>query len=603
MNRIGVYVLLAMLAMALCAGCGDPLKADNGGNRGGNGGGGGGTTPSVPGGGGKVTVENLKTEYNDTPDKPGMRIFNISQAEVNAEEVTTQKTLGLWADDKFHIEGYNTSFNGTYANAGFTDVSLLYYNQPFEGEFKISARIRIVRAGGTSTGKGIHFGAYTIGASTPPPPDHEGPWWESTWTKENGKLTNPQIIEEDGERYQRFGGGQNSKGMGMFLRAEAVPNFRLYYSDQGASTTAGTGALGTPSLTELRLGKEYIYEISRERIDTDLPYGEEIPGAVHTVPGSNPPNRVPQFNGRYTFRLLDSKTYQPVQVKQGTAWTPVTFPTLGINQQYHPVGNTQISMSPALKEAVYAGVCISGTVAEISEIKVWTTDEDKGGQGMSWNYITQTGDTPIFKTPDTTPAYVPANYIMQPNFSPNNGLYVLYNEEKLWWWDKVGTGTDTWTGLVNAGYQIRVTPVSDRNILGVDPEFADENIRFEFYKVSEHFEGPAGAFGIAGVGAAVPDAQSAFSFDPAAMDALTNNVYELAALPGIKLHKTGVIKIDETKIQAGETRIGRFKIVARDLNLDVPPEDGGSVGPDDPNYSLMQTLPEYYFRVDVSRNN
>jgi len=508
--------LSAAIFLILLAGCGDPLKAPDNANVENSMGGGSTAALVIPGSGGKTTDDIiLDTDFNAGLNKPGMRIFPITQGEVSGDEITTQKTLGLWEDGKFHIEGFNASFNGTYANAGFTDVSLLYYDQPFEGEFKISARIRILRTGGVSTGKGIHFGAYS-------------------------PMGREYTDEATGETLPQFGGGQNSKGMGLFFRAESSPQFRLYYSDQFASTTAGTGPILT-ELIDLKIGKEYIYEVARSATE-------------------------------YTFSLLDSKTYEAV-VWRGNPPQPVALPSLRLDATTHPVGGTTISMHPSLKEAVYAGVCISGSAAEISQIRIWDN------ASALWDYKANdgagAGDEPVFATPATVPAYVPANYINQPAFVPLNAPAI-----DDWGNIRPGnqyifSGTYFWNQLLNTNHVITVTP-------SVNPDFADENIRFEFYPMGEPHE----AF------------KKPVEGNPGQYTVIEGDrPYSIPELPGRTGYGRGIITVDPDKLESGQPARANFKIVARDLNLDIP----GEKGLDAPDYSLKQTLPEYYFTIEITR--
>ena len=555
-------VLICVILSAFLIGCDDLLEAASGSVSDGNGSGGGSGALDIPGGVGLTTASpSFNTRYVDGltteeySGQPGMRISQLSQGEVNAAEITTQKTLGLWEDDKFHIEGFNTAFNGTYANAGFTDVSILYYNQPFAGDFKFSARVRILGVGGVSTGKGIHFGAYT-------PLEKPG-------------ADNPDkgILIEDGTgiRYPEFKPSQNSKGMGIFLRAEARPQFRLYYSSADNSTTAGTSQIS--DLIDLRLGKEYIYEITRSI----------LPTAVHT-PGSSPgANSQIEYKLAYGFKILDSKTGSPVRVHVNNTIGSLGFvQTLAIDAALHPVGGTSIAMHSALSTdpmTVYPGICISGSKAEISQIKVWTPVED-GGSGMDWDYgipiydpddpskIIGTyadGDDPIFKTPDTIPAYVPAESFNNPSFIPPKSVTVRNNENVFIWTSNTASSLN-WTALANYNFKIQILPT-------VSPWYADENIRYEFFMITP--EGADNPFSITG----------------------TDPYPEIPELPGREVYAQGIVSIDTDKIDPDATVSAQFKILARDLNLDIPGPDGiGS-----PDYSLLQTLPEYYFRIEVTR--
>jgi len=555
--------VFAAVLIIMLGGCGDSLVSpkDFSGESG-EGGGGGGLSMIVPGSGGKTIADlNLDQTLNSVPcacvgecvdvsvcgRKYGMRIAALTQVDVNKEEITTQQTLGLWEDGKFRIVGFGTGFNGGFQNAGFVDALILYYDQPFEEEFKISARIRINRTGGVSTSKGVHVGAY------------------SNMDRE------PE--EEDGKWIPAWGANQFSKGLGMFFRAESAPQFRMYYSDApGTSTTAGTGPM-LPALLDLQLRKEYIYEVARVKINASEPYSVD--------------------NARYTFQLLDSKTYLPVVWTTANPPQPVPMPSLNLNATHHPVGNTFVQKHESLKGKVYAGVCLPGTVAEVSQVKIWTST-DNGGNGMAWTYGVWDadrnligpgfGDEPIFSTPDTIPAYVPANYIALPKeddegtVTESRGTVLptkrskLVDSENVFIFDNRGIGTQ-WGGLVMQGYTITIIPA-------VDPGFAHEEIHFELFPMetlhkafTDTANGNRARIAGSGGGQELRDGDGA----------LVNETF-----------KEWKISFNPDDIESGETVSARFKLVARDLELDRDHMD-------DPDYSQLQTLPEYSFRIQITK--
>ena len=555
---------------------------------GGGGGGGAGADPVVPGSGGRkvseIKAENPDfTKYNDKPGEPGMRIAAVTQLEAIGDDVTTQETLGLWGDNKFHIEGYGSTFNGTFANAGFTDAMILYYDQLMEGEFKISARIRIKRAGGVSTGKGINIGAYSN--------------------------TDGGIV--DG--VPKWKAGQGSKGMGLFLRAEAQAQFRIYYSDQFASTTAGTSAVLTPELMDVKLTKEYVYEVARVKIDPSKPEDAIITyhdGGANTAAGAI---KKTSRNLMYTFKLMDSKTYDsavyrpakplpnalPVQLPIATAnyfpyggtWddagaftqspytasdlannTPNFTTGIPIDSNRHPVGNTTIEMAQALRGPVYPGISITGAVVEISQIKIWTSAEH-GGNGMNWNYGDEntpgSGDKPIFETPDTTPAYVPANTFelrIEPKKNGNQPNFIKDGVNVFAW-----NGTDSgahWQGLKDNNYKMDIETA-------VTPTYADENIYYQLFPIG------------------VPD--PAFIGNDGKVT-ISGDESRKQEVGGEKAYKKWTVSFDKEKIVPEATAGATFVLIARNLELDADEDIRKS-----PDYSLLQTLPEYRFRFEVTR--
>jgi len=537
------------------------------------GGGGGGSDPVVPGSGGRkvseITAENANfAQYNDKPGVPGMRIAALTKLESVGDDVTTQDTLGLWGDNKFHIEGAGSSFNGTFANAGFSEALVFYYNQLMPGEFKISARIRIRRAGGVSTGKGINVGAYI--------------------NKDMNGVSGGFI---DG--IPQWKDGQGSKGMGLFFRAEAQPQFRIYYSDQNASTTAGNAPVISPELLDLKIGKEYIYEVARVKIDPSKGKDEIITyqdGGTLTAPVMKESR-----NLMYTYKLMDSKTYSPVVTRwltglDGPGFYPVQLPqsaanyfpyvssdttptlvsntkTTGIpvDSNRHPVGNTTIEMAHALRGEVYPGISITGCVAEISQIKVWTSAEHDGN-GMDWDYgddITPgSGDEPIFKTPETIPAYVPANSFsieLRPNKTrtERNGLNVYAYTN--------GTTPAQWPSLQGSGYKIEI-------ITAVSPTYADENIYYQLFPIGT----PDNAF-----------------LDANGKVTISGDETGMQEVGAERAYKIWTVSFDKEKIVQNETARARFVLIARNLELDADKNI--------PEYSLLQTLPEYHFQIELTR--
>ena len=543
-----VFTAMIIITIVLFAGCGEtPAPPDDFSGSQNVGGGGEGAVPNVPGSGGRPVGAWLNKLYNADPaaGKPGLRISALTQGEISAEELTTQKTLGLWEDNKFHIEGIGAQFNGGYQNAGFVDVLLLYYDQPFEEEFKISARVRINRAGGVSTSKGIHVGAYSNMGRDP-------------------------IEDDDGNLIPNWFPQQGSKGIGLFLRAESRPQFRLYYSDQFASTTAGNSQL-LSELIDLNINKEYIYEISRVKINPALPFSEEV---ETRWPNANTVLRT--RNAQYEFKLLDSKTYLPV-VYRGNPPAAIALPVLPIDAPTHPVGGATIEMHPSVRGSVYAGVCISASVAEISQIKIWTT-AGHGGSGMNWDYraianedgsFTGAGDEPLFKTPDTIPAYVPANSIL-PYLAPTKQPSDQYPNENVFIWSSLNTPAQ-WPALAAANYTITLNPRPS-------PDFADNEIHYQLFYIpgTAHnaFLDNSGKIRIQGAGSR----QELLDDQSVVID---------------EAYKSYTIQFDPDKINGGETITAQFLLVARDLNLD---SDKGT-----PNYSLLQTLPDYLFRVQITK--
>ncbi|MCL2804616.1 MAG: hypothetical protein FWD26_01585 [Treponema sp.] len=562
-------IIAVLIFTAIIFGCTDTLTppgmAEN--QATGDGGGSGGPVV-IPGSGGKTTdTLELNKAYNAGPGKPGMRLVMITQAEsFDTSEITTTPALGLWEDDKFHIQGFTTGFGDGFRNQGFVDVAVLYYDQIFEDgeEFTISARIKIKRAGGVSTSKGVHFGAYTNRTLQ----DAQGNWVERI----------PSIVTPEGEVIQQWGPNQHTKGLGMFMRAEPSANYRMYYSCSLNSTTAATRPM-LPELDGLSLTREYIYVLSRH-------YSTPAFNTA-TTPASPTPATLPT----YTFKLLDSKTYTSA-VRRGLTLDNVYPPPLGLASTVHPVdGTTQISMHPSLRYGVYPGICIAASSVEISQIKVW----DKALTDAEWNFALHymSGDMddlsaavavqdntsgvlasaarkPIFWTPDTIPAYVPARYIRNhptfaPALNPVGGLR-----------ENVFRYAGTYNELVIAGGNIRITPTRE-------PDFSENTIYYEFFPVSAENHT---AFSFVGG----DPTGTVFTFDiwDGEKDIHGNDILKTKST-----HSRGLINVNLDAITPGTTANGWFKIVGRDLTLET---EAIKTSPD---YSLLQTLPEYYFKVEV----
>jgi len=613
----GALTLIALL-LALSFGCSDPLKPADGEARVGEGGGddGGSGGPEAPGG---MPLSKLDTSKNGSYGKadgtPGMRVFALSKGDIDYTAVTGPDTLGLWPDNKYHIMGMPT---GGYMNAGFDDALFLYYDKPFAKDetFRFSARVRITSVGGVSTGKGVHVGAYS--PSYFPYSDEGG--------SSPGSGLAPLIDETGESQVFNTGGANGSKGVGLFMRAEATPQFRLYYSSfPDGSTTAGNtqpyrlDTFTTPPaiptsvttrLMDLKVGKEYIYEITRAVLP--VIHDDDINETNLSA------RRIVQKMA-YGFRLLDSKTYMPVSfhpdprigsLNASGGWnTSTSHPasyelgagkgflvTVPVDSTFHPFG-TSVRIHPALREQnVFAGVCIPGSNVEVSEIKVWHDGT------ATWNYRdTQQADgtwrgigtEPDFKTEYTTPAYVPANTINSIEVygyntfnRPSGGGYanVVYADADNW--NSLATeqiqnlGPPTWADIIiSPAYAQRITPV-------IVPDFADDNIRFQIFRMDDDgdpnfpitMEGKEQYLALRN-----PDYEFTDFFDP---DNPAHQVYEYFFM-----------NVDETRIASGATVTARYKIIARDLNLDVPGEDGK----DAPDYSQKQSLPEFYFNLSITR--
>jgi len=285
----------------------------------------------------------------------------------------------------------------------------------------------------------------------------------------------------------------------------ALPAIRFYYSTDIASDTAVNFHAGTNGLQEFMVDldwkREYVYEVARR--------GNE-----------------------YIMTILNGKTY----TVERTTTLPETRNNDNNLKKIHP---RLINNNP-----VYAGICLMATSAEISEIRVWDKAEP------DWDYETESGDDePVYDTPRTTPAYVPASditMVANPNVSPTNQTY---NGKPI---KRFGWTSDFFSNTSNT---ITLTP-------SCIPAWADENIYFQWFTISSHDAMELEGINEAGAGA-------------------EGTTWE-----------QGKITINMNLLQAGNND-AVFLAVARNPDLDTP-EIMESL-----NYSLLQTLPEYYFLVRI----
>jgi len=258
-------------------------------------------------------------------------------------------------------------------------------------------------------------------------------------------------------------------------------------------------------LTNLDWKKEFIYEISRR-------------------------------NNQYIIRILNSKTYE---VESTT-----TLPE-NIDIETRPINGRLINGNP-----VYVGMCLMGSSAEISQIRVWKTTRPT----LIWNYLdedNQNNTPPEFKMPLTEPAYVPATNLSMtttPAAVPSDATDTKGRPMK-----------HILIGYATAGSNsngIDLMPV-------LEPAFANATIGFEWFTIEAH-----PAMTLVGAGE------------------------ELA--PGV--WQRGRIRMDPALITVGE-HDAIFLAVTRDPTLDTPEIK------ESPDYSLLQTLTEYYFRVRIRRTS
>jgi hypothetical protein len=87
----------------------------------------------------------------------GLALYSMTE---EVENATTQETLGRGEDGKYNIRGPVIS-NSNLNASGFADAMFVYYEAPFDGAFKMRARIRMTAYNSKSTSKGYLFGIFT----------------------------------------------------------------------------------------------------------------------------------------------------------------------------------------------------------------------------------------------------------------------------------------------------------------------------------------------------------------------------------------------------------------------------------------------------------
>ena len=468
-KTIIIAVFSILIAMFVFYSCGEPLVSKGVRLEQGDGSSG---AAVVPGSSGRMTTDDLDFY-------PELKII-VQDSDVDPEVVTTTATFGTWPDDKYRVQG-NVVGSSSLDSGGFTDCVLVYYDRPFTGDFKISARVRMTANAGLSTAKGFYLGAF------------------APQTGENGfRLTRTTLCI--GTLFR------TSNGSG------ALAALRFYYSTDSASDAAVFFHAGTNGLqelmTELDWKREYVYEFARR--------GDE-----------------------YIISILNSKTY----LVESTTILP--------EARNNDINLRKINPRLLGNQPVYAGINLMGTSAEISEIRVWDMAEP------DWDYLTETGSNPPeFETPATIPAYVPADTItlVSANIIPSANPTL------------VTAGVDKPIRSLNFSFSDFGSDNTINFRPGLLPAWRDENIFFEWITITSH------------PGMILTGAGTQYTQQGAA-----GSTWE-----------RGLITVERDKLNTGNND-AVFLIVARNIRLDTPERMA------QPDYALLQTLPEYYFRVRINR--
>jgi hypothetical protein len=356
-----ITVILAVIAIAII-GCQvelipDDVPLENSGSSG-NGGGNDGDDEDPRGG--KILdeglafysmpggIDDLDEGTYDTPKTIG-RIPLLSEGGTLVEGDEEGRLLG-----KYLIRGPSAVSTSKLDSGGFTDVAFLYYKTPLKDEFTIRARVLITAKAGDSSSKGYFFGAFT-----------------GEPILEGGVVTGYEALPST-----------TSLGAGILYRTNDTadnnsggPSMRPYFKEfvnAGASPPGGwsTGPSQSSAETNSRLEnwmnfrqpgwrQERIIEVTRENRTRTGNDGKE-----HT--------------SVFVLKVYDSKSEELLRT---------TY-----------IYDNSINSNLLVGNPVYAGIALLGTSVEFSEMSLWD-NANKSGE-------------PIFKTPETTPAYVAVDSVI-----------------------------------------------------------------------------------------------------------------------------------------------------------------------------------------------
>jgi hypothetical protein len=355
-----ITVILAVIAIAITSCQGELIPDDEPlENSGSSGNGGGNDGDDEDPRGGKILDEGL-VFYNmpggiddldegtyDTPKTIG-RTLAVSDSLVGTANPISGETYVVDEDEKarakYIIRGPSAVSTSAIAEAGITDAAFLYYNKPLDGEFTLRARVLITAKAGDSSSKGYFFGAFT----------------------------NEPILGGGGvvTGYKDMPGG-TSLGAGLLYRTldnSIAPAIRPYFkkfadpNSEGLSVPSiwSVGPSGAGDRPETYLNsrqpgwrQERILEVTRS-------------AQKHTA-GDNK-----EYTAVFILKVYDSKSLALLE----TAY----------------IYDNSVNANLLVGNPVYAGIALLGTSVEFSEMSLWD-NANKSGE-------------PIFKTPETTPAYV-----------------------------------------------------------------------------------------------------------------------------------------------------------------------------------------------------
>lgn len=346
------YLLGAIIitgAFCLLAGCAETFEPND-------------VTLSVDGGSGGGNGDDGDGEENDLIVDDGLTLYNMPGGIFDLEEGTfmTPETFGrrpaesdggdvaLDADarkrGKYLIDGPLVS-TSKLDSGGFTDVQFIHYKEPLEGEFTLRARVLMTVKAGDSSSKGFFFGAFT-GTSA---------------------------LKAGTEEVDHVEFATGEKGAGLLFRTNDTadgnsaggPAIRPYFKD--ASSSAGTWSTGPTRTSDAGNSRPEYWLNARQPTYKQERILEVVRQQANRVASDNSNREV-----AFIFRIYDSKT--------GAMLNEAFLDTASVNE------------GVLLGQSVYVGIALLGSSVEFSEISIWD-NKDK------------TGD-PLFKTPETEPAYV-----------------------------------------------------------------------------------------------------------------------------------------------------------------------------------------------------
>jgi hypothetical protein len=346
-NLLGAIIIIG--AFGFFAGCSETLEPDD-------------TPLSVDNGSGEVNGDGGEGEESGLIKVPKLMLYNMPGGIFDLEEGTfvTPETFGrlpVESDDgvdpslldedsrkrgKFLIEGAHLVSTSKLDSGGFTDVQFIHYKDALEREFTLRARVLMTAKAADTTSKGFFFGAFTG-----TPKYKRGSEDELDYVEFTSRDTGAGLLFRTNDT-------ADSNSSGAAIRPY-FHNGRTGWST-GPTKTSQTGTARPEYWLNARqptYKQERILEVVRQ---------EETRVATDST----------SRKVAFIFRIYDSKT--------GRLLNEAFLDTDEVNEALWK------------GQPVYVGIALLGSSVEFSQVSVWD-NKDKSGE-------------PIFKTPETEPAYV-----------------------------------------------------------------------------------------------------------------------------------------------------------------------------------------------------